>query len=351
MQAITFQKPGLVKFDTVPDPKPHAPTDAVIKVHWAGVCGSDLHVYHGRETGLDVGTVLGHELVGEVVETGREVRHFKVGQMVMSPFTTNCGECRFCEIGLTCRCSKGALFGWVADGIGLQGAQAEYVRVPLADSSLQALPEGVTSELGLLIGDVLPTGYFCADMADIQPGRTYVVLGCGPVGLMAVVGCRDLGATTVFAVDRVPERLELAEAFGAQPLNFETQDVVGLIESATEGRGADAVLEVVGSPQASRLAYDLVRPGGIISTVGVHTSPQFSFSPVEAYDKNLTFKIGRCPARHYMNRLLPLVQSGDWALQKVISHRMSLRDGVEAYRIFDQKRDGCTKVILDARLG
>ena len=349
MQAITFHHPGDVRYETVPDPKPIAPADAVIRVQWAGVCGSDLHVYHGRETGLDVGTVLGHELVGEVVEVGREVRHFKVGQRVMSPFTTNCGDCEFCRIGLTCRCIKGALFGWVACGEGIHGAQAEYVRVPLADGSLLALPEGLSPEIGLLMGDVLPTGYFCADMAGIRPGGTYAVLGCGPVGLMAIVGCKHLGAGNLYAVDRVPERLALAREFGAIPVNFESQDVKGLILDATNGRGADAVLEVVGSPQASRLAYDLVRPGGTISTVGVHTSTQFSFSPVEAYDKNLTFKIGRCPARHYMAKLLPLAQSGRWDLQKIISHRMPLRDGAEAYRMFDQKRDGCTKVILDAR--
>lgn len=348
MKAITFQDVKQVRFQSVPDPKILAPTDAIIRVDWAGVCGSDLHVYHGRECGLDVGTVMGHELVGEVVDVGGEVRSFRPGQKVMSPFTTNCGQCDFCTMGMTCRCRHGHLFGWVQDGQGLHGAQAEYVRVPLADGSLHELPEGVEPELGLLLGDVLPTGYFCADMAEIHPGGVYVVLGCGPVGLMAVVGAAHLGAKHLFAVDRVEERLQLAQSFGATPLNFDTQDVHGEIMRYTDGKGADAVLEVVGSAAASRMAYEMVRPGGIIATVGVHTSPQFSFTPAEAYDKNLTFKIGRCPARHYMEKLIPLVKSGKWDLAKIISHRLPLEEGVAAYRMFDEKRLGCTKAILNA---
>ena len=348
MKAVTFHDVGNLQVDTVPDPVILQPTDAIVKVHLAGVCGSDLHVYHGRETGLDVGTVMGHELFGEIVALGSEVKKLRVGQQVMSPFTTSCGHCDFCRMGLTCRCREGGLFGWVAQGKGLQGAQAEYVRVPWAQGSLVPVPEGLDQELALLMGDVIPTGYFCADMAGINPAGTYVVLGCGPVGLMAVMGCFALGAEKVYAVDRVPERLAIARSFGAEPLSLDQDHLQERLLDVTNGRGADAVLEVVGSPQASRLAFDLVRPGGTISTVGVHTTPSFSFSPVEAYDKNLTFKIGRCPARHYMERLLPLVQSGRWDLKKVISHRLNLDQGKEAYRLFDEKREGCTKAILQA---
>lgn len=290
---------------------------------------------------------MGHELVGEVVALGKDVKDLSIGTKVMCPFTTNCGTCDFCTIGLTCRCQHGRLFGWVEGGEGLHGAQAEFVRVPFASGSLVPVPGALKDDIALLLGDVLPTGYFCADMAEIKPAGTYVVLGCGPVGLMAVVGCLDLGAENLLAVDRVPERLALAAKFGAQPINFDHEDVYDTVMTATKGRGADAVLEVVGSPQASRLAYELVRPGGIISTVGVHTTPHFSFSPVEAYDKNLTFKIGRCPVRHYIPKLLPMALEGKWDLSKIISHQLPLRSGLEAYRLFDEKKDGCTKAVLN----
>jgi threonine dehydrogenase-like Zn-dependent dehydrogenase len=305
-----------------------------------------LHVYHCRETGLDNGTVMGHEFVGEVVEIGKDVKRFRRGDMVFSPFTTSCGVCFYCKIGLTCRCEKGSFYGWVEKGAGLQGGQAEYVRVPLADTTLLPLSNDLTAEQGLLLGDIFSTGYFCADMAGIKTKGTYVVVGCGPVGLMAIVGAKDLGAEQLYAIDIVPERLEKAKAFGAIPLNPLSIDVVEKIKSVTNGRGADAVLEVVGSPSASRLAVDLVRPGGTISTVGVHTTPQFSFSPVEAYNKNLTYKVGRCPARFYAEKLIleGIVQKYD--IRSVISHRFDLSDGAAAYRVFDKKEDNCLKAVL-----
>lgn len=179
-----------------------------------------------------------------------------------------------------------------------------------------------------------------------RPGGTYAVIGCGPVGLLAIVGARELGAEKVIAVDVVPERLALAEAFGATPVHAKEQDAREIVNEATKGRGADGVLEVVGSPDASRLAVELVRPGGVVSAVGVHTESQFAFSPGEAYDKNLTYRAGRCPARHYMERLLPLVQSRKYDLGAIVSHRLPLADGVRGYQLFEQKLESCTKVIL-----
>ena len=346
MQAVVFRSEREVACESVPDPGLVDPTDALVRVRLTAICGSDLHVYHGREKGLDVGTVMGHEFVGEILECGRDVRGWKPGDSVLSPFTTSCGNCFYCREGLTSRCRYGELFGWVQAGRGLQGAQAEYVRVPLAESTLLSIPDGVCDEEALLLGDVLATGYHCARMAGIRPAGTYVVLGCGPVGLMAIVAARELGAETLYAVDAVPERLAHAARLGARPLNYRSENPVALVQEATEGRGADAVLEVVGSPQATRLAIDLVRPGGTVSAVGVHTEQQFPFSPVEAYDKNLTYRIGRCPARAVLEDLIPLVRRKQYDLASVISHQLPLSQGVLGYAMFDEKRDGCTKVAL-----
>jgi threonine dehydrogenase-like Zn-dependent dehydrogenase len=346
MRGLTFHGKGDIRFESVPDPVIETPTDAIVRLRLGAICGSDLHVYHERERGLDRGTVMGHEFVGEVVEVGPGVEHIARGSRVLSPFTTSCGQCFYCRRGLTARCAHGALYGWVQDGSGLEGAQAEYIRVPLADGTLVEIPETVPDEEALLLGDVLSTGYFCARQAEVNSEGVYAVVGCGPVGLMACVGAHELGARTVYAIDSVPERLALAARFGAIPINFETSDPVGTLRDATDGRGADAVLEVVGSPAASRLAMDLLRPGGTLSIVGVHTEEHFSISPVEAYDKNLTLRIGRCPARAVLAELLPMVEQRKYDLGAVFSHRLPLSEGARGYEIFDRKQDGCTKVLL-----
>jgi threonine dehydrogenase-like Zn-dependent dehydrogenase len=346
VRALTFHGPRSVVAERVPDARLESPGDAVVRVALAGICGSDLHVYHGREVGLDPGTVLGHEFVGEVVEIGAGVRSLRPGDRILSPFSTCCGDCFYCRGGLTARCEAGGLFGWVQDGVGLQGAQAELVRVPLADTTLVRVPEGVSDEEALLLGDVLPTGAFCARMAGVREGGSYAVIGCGPVGLMAAVAAREMEAGTVHAIDSVPERLALAARFGARAIDARSEDPVEVVRSATAGRGADAVLEAVGSPEATRLAIDLVRPGGTIAIVGVHCEPAFPFSPSRAYDLNLTLRVGRCPARAILGDLVPWVTARRHDLAAVISHRLPLDDGPRGYAIFDRKEDGCTKVVL-----
>lgn len=374
--------------DSVPMPRVEEPTDAVCRVIAAGLCGSDLHPFHGREAGLDVGCVMGHEMVGEVVEVGAAVKSIKVGQQVFAPFSTCCfgavppegssdESCSFCP-HLPCRCPRGQLFGWRSAGVGLHGCQAEYVRVPLADGTLVERPPSVTLEESLLLGDVLSTAFFCAENAGIGnldhlaakyvdgatapasaaplvssagPHRTFVVVGCGPVGLLTVVAALELGqpGDILFAVDRVPERLAAAESLGARPLNFEDDDVVGIVRAASASKhGADASLEVVGAPSATRLAYDVLGPGGRLSSIGVHTEEHLAVSPGELYDKNCTYSSGRCPARLILSKILPVVSSGRWrtALASVVSHRLALDDAVKAYKMFDEKLDGCTKVIL-----
>jgi 2-desacetyl-2-hydroxyethyl bacteriochlorophyllide A dehydrogenase len=345
MRALTWRGVHELRLETVPDPVIQDPHDALVRVERAGICGSDLHVYHGREPGLDPGTVMGHELVGRVTAAGPAVTRFALGDRVVAPFSTCCGRCFYCARGLTARCSEGRLFGWVQNGAGLHGAQAEQVRVPLADATLVAVPDDLPLESALLLADVLPTGWHGARAAGIGPGQVAVVLGCGPVGLMSVACARERGATTVFAVDAVPERLDVAVGFGAAPL-LPDDDAPRLVRRATDGRGADAVIEAVGSPAALQLAFALVRPGGIIAVVGVHHEAQFGFSPLQAYERNLTLTIGRCPARAVMEEVMPLLRRRP-ELGAIITHRRPLALAIEAYALFDRRQDGCIKVVLE----
>lgn len=346
MQAITFQDLETVSVEEMPSPRIEEPLDVVLEVRLAGICGSDLHVYHGRERGLDPGTIMGHEFVGEVVEVGSGVRSLRLGDLVTGSFTTSCGDCLFCRRGLTSRCSKGQLFGWREQGVGLHGAQAERLRVPLADGTLVAIPSHCSHEQALLAGDVLATGYYCARMGAVRADTSVAVIGCGPVGLMASLVAVHLGAEPVFAVDSVVERLALAARCGAEPIDLSQRPPSEVVGAATGGRGVDVALEAVGSPAAARLAFELVRPGGTISAVGVHTEPVFAFTPTEAYDKNLTFRIGRCPARRLLGDVLDLLAELPIDPAIVISHRLPLSRGVDGYRLFADKLDGCTKVVL-----
>jgi threonine dehydrogenase-like Zn-dependent dehydrogenase len=345
MRAITYQGPGAVEVERIPEPSLLDPGDALLRVELTAICGSDLHVWHGREQGLDPGTVMGHECLGEVVAVGPAVRSLRPGDRAVCPFTTSCGECWYCMAGLTARCERGQLFGWVAQGRGLHGAQAELLRVPLADGTLVPLPADLPAEAGLLLADVLPTGWHGARLAGSGPDRLTVVVGAGPVGLMAVLAAREQGAARVIAIDSVPERLALAVHLGAMPVRPDDQPI-GRVRELADGRGADSVVEAVGSPAAGRLAFDLVRPGGTIATVGVHHEAVMPFSPVEAYDRNLSWRIGRCPARHYAPALVSLAARRAADLGRVFTHRLPLEAGADAYRLFDQKRDGCIKVAL-----
>jgi len=341
LKAVTYHGPVDLRTERVPDPGLLAPTDVIVKVELAAICGSDLHVWHGREVGLDPGTPMGHEFLGEIVAVGKAVTRFRPGRRAVSPFSTSCGDCFYCRGGLTARCEHGQLFGWVERGEGLPGGQAELVRVPLADSTLLPLPSGLAPEAALLLGDVLATGYHCATLAGITPGTTCAVIGCGPVGLMAVLAAAELGAERIYALDSVPERLSRAEQLGGVT-GASPEEIV----EATEGRGVDAVLEAVGSAQSMQLGFRLVRPGGTIAVVGVHHETGFPFSPGQAYDKNLTVRIGRCPARSYMEQLTPLAHRREDALRRLFTHRVSLEAAPDAYRMFAEKRDGCIKVAL-----
>lgn len=349
MRGVVFRGVERLEVVDLPDPRVEAGRDAIVEVEVAGLCGSDLHPWAGRETGLDDRTVMGHEFVGRVIETGPEVTPASgivVGRRVVAPFTTSCGACPPCARGLTARCVQGQLFGWRSGGVGLHGAQAGRVRVPLADTTLVPVPDHLEdSALGLLAGDILSTALFGAEMAGVEDGATVAVVGCGPVGLLAVRAALARGAGRVWAVDRIPGRLEAAAAFGAEPLHLD-DDPVARIRVATGGHGVDGVIEAVGHPSATRLAADLARPGGRIGAVGVHTEPHLAISPVELYDRNLTYATGRCPARRFLPEALELLRTEAERLSPMITHRLPLDDAPEAYRRFAAREPGWIKVVF-----
>jgi len=346
MRAITFRQVREVALQEVAEPTVRDPHDVVVRVQLAAICGSDLHPYLGREAGLDAGTVMGHEFLGEVTEVGSAVEHLRIGDRVVSPFTTSCGSCFYCTRGLTARCERGELFGWVQEGRGLHGGQAELVRVPFADTTLVKVPEGARDEEALLAGDVLSTGFFCARLGDIQQGDTVAVIGAGPVGLCAAIAARQLGAGKVFSLDLEPARLSLAQRYGAESILATDPKALAALREATSGRGADVVLECVGNEKATRSAYDMVRPGGTVAAAGVHCEPHFAFSPGDAYDKNLTYRAGRCSARAMMDETMPLVAARTFDLGALFSHRMPFEEAARGYEMFEKRLDGCTKVLL-----
>lgn len=346
MKAITFRAIESLAHEDVPEPELQDPGDAMVEVLAAGICGSDLHPYFGRERGIDVGTVMGHEFVGRVVEVGPAVKSVVVGDRVVCPFTTSCGDCFYCDVGLTARCPRGQFFGWVQDGKGLQGAQAELVRVPLANGSLVRVPDALDEAVALFAGDILSTALFGADLAGVEQGALVAVIGCGPVGLLAVRAALAGGAREVLAVDRVPTRLEAAARFGATPVDFSSEDPTEAARGRSDGRGADAAIEAVGTPEATRTAADMLRPGGAIGAVGFHVEPHLALSPGEIYDRNLSYAGGRCPARAYMPRALEMAARDEQLLASLVSHRLPLSEGVEAYRAFAARRPGWNKVVL-----
>lgn len=342
MRGCCFVDIEQVNSQTIADPEIAAPDQAIVKVDLAGLCGSDLHPFFGREKGLDPGTVMGHELVGRVVEIGTGVDQVAVGDRVSCPFTTNCGSCFYCAKGLTSRCVQSQLFGWRQDGNGLHGGQSEFVLVPDANGSLKKIDDSISDSLALLLGDNLSTGFYCADMAEIHEDGVYLVIGCGTVGLLTILAARNRGAKKVFAYDLIPARLQQAEQFGAIPVHSE-ENALSEIHLATKGRGADGVMELVGLLPAQTFAYQAVRPGGILSTIGCHCTPHFGFSPVDAYDKNITYRTGRCPARHYMDQLAPVAAQFAEIADSVITHRFEISDSQQAYDVFSGQKDGCIK--------
>ncbi|CAG7968974.1 unnamed protein product [Penicillium salamii] len=299
MQAVIFKGPSKVAVEQRPRPSIQDPTDVILKVRYTALCGSELHVYRGHQPS-GAGFIMGHEFTGAVAEVGSEITKFKQGDLVVSPFTVSCGACFYCSRGYSSRCSKCQLYGSAV----LDGGQAEYVRVPLADSTLFHSPSQIDESKLVLMADIFPTGYFAASNAfralDPEEIResTVLLFGCGPVGLCALVSALEYQPKHLIAIDSVPSRLALAEGMGAEAWNF-AENEQGLrerVRKITEDRGADVVIEVVGHSSALRMGFDMLRPWGHLSSVGVHNQ-EIPWTGNEAYAKNLRLQMGRCPVR------------------------------------------------------
>lgn len=350
MKALVLKQIGVLALEDRAEPTLQTSQDAIVRITSAGICGSDLHIVHGRDPGVKMGTIMGHEFTGTITEVGKEVNNLKPGDRVVSPFTTNCGECFFCKRDLTARCLKSEGFGFVReDGRGLHGAQAEAVRVPLSSSTLMRIPTvdpPLKDEEVLFLGDIFSTAYSCAEGGQIKKGDVVAVVGCGPVGLLSILAAKTFAPSAVVAIDSIDYRLEKARQFGAQTAEPSECTAWKLIADLTSGRGADAVLEAVGNPSALDLAIHLVRAGGVVAIAGYHTETAYSFPIQKAYTKNLTLKIGRCNARKYMSQLLPLVLQRTLPLTDIITHRLPLAEAIRGYDLFQNRKEGAIKVLL-----
>ncbi|KAL2156230.1 hypothetical protein VTH82DRAFT_975 [Thermothelomyces myriococcoides] len=355
MKAVVFHGPKKIAVENRPVPKLQDPKDIIVKVQYTALCGSELHVYRGHQPS-QTGFIMGHEFVGTVVQAGDQVRSVSLGDTVVAPFTVSCMNCFYCTHGASSRCTNSLLFGSEA----LDGGQAEYVRVPHADGTVVKAPAELAHEdkdedgdararALILMADIFPTGFFGAKNAfgllaeQGQPAGEAVVavVGCGPVGLCAVVAALERRPRRLFAIDGVPERLERARALGAEPLDFRgeggVEAVLRAVREATDGRGADAVIEVVGLSPALRTAFDLVRPFGVISSIGVHNA-EIPWNGDEAYSKNLRLQMGRCPVRSIFHEALPVLVKNQGKFSFMFDKIMPLSNAVEGYDLFDQMK-------------
>src|SRR2546426_9281305 len=343
MKAATYQGVGDVKVMDVPKPAIKGADEVLVRVTLGAICGSDLPAYHGRIP-MSPGELLGHEFVGVVEEVGSGVKRFKRGDRVVASFFVACGHCALCRKGDFNECASLATFGFGAVLGGLGGGQSEYVVVPMADSSMEPIPDEVTDEQAVFVGDILSTGLFAAERAEIKYGDSVAIIGAGPVGLMATMCAQLFGPAQVFVIDMVDARLEIAQELGGIPINAKEVHPVGAIESATGGIGADSSIECVGLISAIDTAIHCVRGGGTISVVGVPSAVQADFPYLRMWLKSLTFRAGWCNVQAYMRPLLDLIAAGRLHPEKIISHRMKLEQAEEAYRIFDARE--ATKIVL-----
>lgn len=387
MKALVWHGKHDIRCDSVPDPKIVDGRDAIIKVTACAICGSDLHLYNGIIPSMESGDVVGHECMGEVVEVGHDNKKLKVGDRVVVPFTISCGECFFCKRGFYSGCersnpnkgmaeklwghSPAGLFGYSHLLGGYAGGQAEYVRVPYADVGPIKVPANLSDEQVLFLSDIFPTGYMAADFCNIQPGDTIAIWGCGPVGQMAIKSAFMLGAERVIAIDTVPERLALAQQSGAITLDFKNEDIYDRIQDLTNGRGADACIDAVGTeadptgsadslldrvkvatfmgtdrPHVLRQAIHCCRNFGTVSLVGVYGGFVDKIPMGSAINRGLTFRMAQTPVQHYLPILLERIEKGEIDPSFIITHRASLAEGPELYKTFRDKQDGCVKVVL-----
>ena len=387
MKALVWHGKEDIRYETVPDPEIEEETDAIIKVTSCAICGSDLHLFHNFIPAMKPGDIVGHEMMGEVVETGRNVAKLKKGDRIVIPFTINCDECDQCRRGNFSLCERSnrnkaladKLFGHTTAGLfgythltgGYSGGQAEYLRVPYADGTHIKVPDGMPDEQALFLGDIFPTGWQAAVQCDIQPTDTVAIWGAGPVGQMAIRSAILLGANQVIAIDRLPERLSMAEAAGATTINFDDESVIERLNDLTGGKGPEKCIDAVGMEahatshvdalydrvkQATMMESDrphvlremtyVCRPGGVLSVPGVYGGliDKVPFGMV--MNKALTIRTGQTHVRRWTDDLTRRIEEGQIDPSFVITDTVPLDEGPGMYRVFEQKQDSCIKVVL-----
>ncbi|MGH7863556.1 MAG: zinc-binding dehydrogenase [Candidatus Binataceae bacterium] len=349
MKAAVFHGPRDVRVERVPDPKIANPTDALVRITRAAICGSDLHSYHGRDEVI-AGFVLGHEGVGVVEDVGKGVIALKKGQRVVVAASVACGRCFYCRRGQVSQCSESgsAVFGYGKNFAGtfgeVGGAQSEGLVVPLADYTCYPLPDSIDDDAAVFLADILPTGFFGALNGDIHPGDTVAVFGCGPVGLCAAMAAQLFGPAEVLAIDSIPYRLDLATKLGATAVTV--ADATHKVMERTNGRGADVTIEAVGHSSALEGAFAAVRPGGTVSVIGVFSQPTYPFPIALAFMRDLTFRIGLANIRSNIPQLASLIERGRIDPRPIISHQLALDEAARGYEIFDARKEGAVKVVL-----
>lgn len=388
MRALCWHGKGDIRCDTVPDPKIEDSRDVIIKVTSCAICGSDLHLMDGQMPAMKSGDVLGHEFMGEVVETGNPNHKLKKGQRVVVPFNINCGECRQCRMGNFSCCQKSnrnaamaaETFGYTIAGLfgyshmlgGYAGGQAEFVRVPMADVAPMVVPEGMSDDEMLFLTDILPTGWQGAEQANIQGGDIVAIWGAGPVGSFAIQSAKIMGAERIIVIETVPERIALAKKLGATDvIDFEKEDVFERIKEISKGEGADSVIDCVGMeataghgmasviskvqekltsaerPYVLNEAIRAVRPGGTVSIPGVYGGP-VTIDMGSVVQKSLTLRSGQTSVKRYLEKLTGLIQAGSIDTTSLITHRShDLSEGPDLYKTFRDKKDGCVKVVFN----
>jgi 2-desacetyl-2-hydroxyethyl bacteriochlorophyllide A dehydrogenase len=339
---VTFQAPGEVRVDEVPEPDLTAPDEAIVRVEATGVCGSDLHIYHGR-VAIEPGFVIGHEYVGTVIAVGDDVSAVAEGDRVLGTYCTACGECFFCARGDFHKCDRGRVFGHGEVLGSLQGAQAELLLVPNADLTLRRIPEGMSDDVALFAGDVMGTGYHAVVETGVELGSSVAVLGLGPVGLCAVQAAFAEGAAQVIAIDTVDDRLAMAESFGASAVHLTEQDPRAAVKEATDGRGVDATIDAVGHPNALDLACRLTRKAGTVSATGVYAE-RIEVHMGVVWIKALTLKTGHANVIKHLDPVLERLSSGALDPTPLVTHHMSLDEAPQAYETYDRRE--ALKIVL-----
>ena len=402
MKAVVFHAIGDIRLDDVPEPTIQEPTDAIVRITSSAICGTDLHMVRGTFAGMEPGTILGHEAVGVVEQLGPMVRNFDIGDRVVVLSTIGCGACSYCRAGYYAQCDNAnpggkragsAFFGGPGPSGPFHGLQAEKARIPYAHTTMVKLPDEVSDDQAILISDIFPTGWFGADIADIEPGHTVAVFGCGPVGQFAIASAKLMGAGRVIAVDHHADRLAMARRQGAECIDFDQEDPVETIVAMTGGVGVDRVIDAVGvdsehahggpaaakaeqqadqfaqeqqevapeqhphdgqwqpgdaPSQVSRWAVEALAKAGTLSIIGVYPPSMNTFPIGQAMNKNLTIRMGNCNHRRYAPHLIELVRTGAIDPTAVLTQVEPIAGAIDAYEAFDRRQSGWIKVELKA---